>query len=328
MTNSIEGKRILITGGAGFIGSHLAEACLAAGAFVVITDDLSGSDGGNVPITRDCFNYHGNVINYGTFDRAVNDGVDIIFHLASPVGVENVKDNPTRTVLTNVIGTDNAVKWAKKAGAVLVFASSSEVYGMATEQDDGAVGMAAYWPLGDSRWSYAYAKGAAEFLVQDYENGINCRLFNVAGPRQKLDMVIPAFVWAALTGQPLQVHGDGRQVRSFIDVRDLVQHLINIATSEKAKRPLTRAINVGGGETFNIQNLARKIISDLGSNSKIEYTGLDNQATRADTMERRPLLGQLRNLSGYIPRHTMTDTIRAVAASLQQKADKYKELEL
>lgn len=259
-------NRILITGGAGFIGSHLVEALLDSGNEVTVIDDLSTGRFENIEhlVGNPRFRFAiDSITNEVVMDRLASE-CDMIFHLAAAVGVRLIVEQPVHTIETNVMGTEAVLKAALRYRAKVLIASTSEVYGKGNEvpfrEDDDVV----LGPTCRSRWSYAASKMVDEFLALAYyrEKGLPVvifRLFNTVGPRQtgRYGMVIPRFVQQALKGERLTVYGDGQQSRSFLHVRDAVNAIIALADCTKA---VGDVFNVGGTEEVTIEDLAREIL--------------------------------------------------------------------
>lgn len=261
----------LITGGAGFIGSHLAEALLAKGCRVLVIDNLSTGSLENIRHLLDRPDFHfaySDIANEMVLDRLASEA-DIIVHLAAAVGVKLVVENPVHTIQTNIMGTEKVLETAHRYQAKVVIASTSEVYGKGhsipfREDDDVLLGATSR-----NRWGYAASKMVDEFLALAYyqEKGLPvaiARLFNTVGPRQtgRYGMVIPRFVQQALRGEPLTVYGDGQQSRCFLHVEDAVQALISLAESSEA---VGEVFNVGSQQEISILDLASQIIDRVGT---------------------------------------------------------------
>lgn len=260
-------RRVLITGGAGFIGSHLAENLLEKGYQVTIIDNLSTGRFENI---RPLIGHPGfrfaidTIMNEMVLDRLTSES-DLVFHLAAAVGVRLIVENPVHTIETNVMGTEAVLKAALRYRAKVLIASTSEVYGKGLavpfhEDDDVVLG-----PTSRSRWAYATSKMVDEFLALAYwrEKGLPvviARLFNTVGPRQtgRYGMVVPRFVNQALTNEPLTIFGDGRQSRCFLHIRDAVAGLIGLAESAEA---LGKVFNIGSTEEVSILELARLVLT-------------------------------------------------------------------
>jgi len=313
-------KTYLITGGAGFIGSHLAEALLAAGNRVLVIDDLSTGSLDNVASVRQHPRFE--IAVDTIFNRElVADLVaraDAVFHLAAAVGVRLIVESPVRTIETNVAGTELILAAAARSRTRVLIASSSEVYGKANKvpfcEDDDLV-------LGNTRtgrWSYACSKALDEFLALAYCRekqlpAIVVRLFNTTGPRQtgRYGMVLPTFARQALSGSPLTVFGDGRQSRCFCDVRDVVAALT--AVMEHPDAP-GRVFNIGSREEVSIEELAVRVKALAGSRSAIVHVPYEQAwDEQFEDMRRRvPDLGRIRELIGFEPRTTLEELIRRV----------------
>lgn len=314
--------KTVITGGAGFIGSHLAEHLIAAGDEVTVLDDLSTGSLANLAGVLD----HPNLrfVRGSILDRelvsAVISGSDRVFHLAAAVGVRLIVDHPLESLRTNIHGTEAVLDACLAAGAVLLLASTSEIYGKNTsdaldEEADRILGS----PL-KSRWTYAAAKGIDEAFAHAYwkQFGLKVaivRLFNTVGPRQtgRYGMVVPNLVGQALRGEPLTVFGDGTQTRCFSYVSDVVPALVRIAEHPDA---LGNAYNLGGNREVSILELARRIVELLGSHSTITLVPYEQAyAEGYEDMRRRvPNNTRSRELVGFEPATTLDEIILAVAA--------------
>jgi UDP-glucose 4-epimerase len=318
-------QRILITGGAGFIGSHLAERLLADGHHVVALDDLSTGRRDNIAhllarggpgfrLVRD------SVENEATVNTLMSE-VDVVYHLASAVGVQLIVDQPVRTIRTTIHGTEVVLDAADRWGRPVLITSSSEVYGKGarvpfSEDDDVVMG-----PTRASRWCYAYSKGIDEFLGLAYhkESGLPVtivRLFNTVGPRQvgMYGMVLPRFVEAAVRGENLQVYGDGKQTRCFCHVSDVVDAMTRMTSDEKRASCAGRVFNLGGDEEVSIEELARRVIRITGSRSDVEHVPYERAyGQKFDDLPRRvPDLSRIRSAIGFQPRHTLDEIIKSV----------------
>ncbi len=317
---------MLVTGGAGFIGSHLVERLLARGDAVVVVDDLSTGARANLPASHDHLTFvhadlrewlHGHADAAGSFDE--------IYHMAAAVGVELVIADPIGSIETNTEQTSALLRYAAsgKAGrpAVLV-ASSSEVYGKSERvpfhEDDDVV----YGPTTATRWSYACSKALDEYLALAHHRSgglgvVVARLFNTVGPRQvgRYGMVLPRFVGAALTGEPLRVFGDGEQVRCFCDVRDVSRALIDLVGTPPAHG---RIFNVGTETAISIIDLARVVVEVLDSASDIEMVPYDKAYGPGfeDLRRRVPDLQRLRSAIDFEPEYELASTILAVAEAM------------
>lgn len=316
--------RSVVTGGAGFIGSHLVEHLLAAGDEVHVLDNMSTGNPDNldrVKGTPALTIIDGSVLDRDLVDAAVS-GADRVFHLAAAVGVRLIVDEPLAGLRTNIHGTENVLDACLAHGARLLLASTSEVYGKNTsdalhEESDRVLGSALL-----SRWSYAAAKGIDEAFAHAYftEFGLPVaivRLFNTVGPRQtgRYGMVVPNLVGQAIVDAPLTVFGDGQQTRCFSFVRDVVPAMVRISEHPDA---LGRAFNLGGATEISIIDLARRIIEVLDSDSRIELIPYDQAYPHGfeDMRRRVPDNTRARQLVGFEPRTGIDDIIKHVAADL------------
>lgn len=312
--------RALITGGAGFIGSHLADRLLARGDQVVLLDDLSTGRLTNIAHLEgdpDAEFVLGSILNADLVDHVVSR-VDAIFHLAAAVGVNLIVEKPLQSLMTNIRGTETVIEKAHKYNKRTLVASTSEIYGKNTsdrlsEDDDRILGS----PL-KSRWSYSEAKAIDEILAYTYwrEKGLETvivRLFNTVGPRQtgSYGMVIPRFVTQALRGEPITVFGDGRQTRCFCSVDDVVGGILALSEHPEA---LGRVFNLGGNEEISIVALAERIVLMAESPSTVEFIPYDVAYEEGfEDMERRvPDITRAHNLVGFAPSACLDDIIRAV----------------
>jgi UDP-glucose 4-epimerase len=312
----------LITGGAGFIGSHVADALVARGGEVTILDDLSTGDRRNVEHLLG--DGQAELIVGSTLDAAVVDELmaraESCFHLASAVGVKLIVEDPLSSVLSTARGTDVVMAAAARYRTPLLFTSSSEVYGKSSgqplrEDADRLVG-----PPTLSRWSYSTAKAYGEVLAYGYsrERGARmtvARLFNTVGPRQSAayGMVLPRFVRQALAGKPLTVYGEGRQSRCFLHVHDAVQALIRLNESQAATG---NVYNVGSGEEIAIIDLARRVLDRTGSDAGLRLIPYEEAYGEGfeELASRRPDCSKLERLLGWRPRQTLDDMIDDVIA--------------
>jgi UDP-glucose 4-epimerase len=310
----------LITGGAGFIGSHLAEALLKKGNRVTVVDDLSTGQKENIRHIRSNSSFsfvEGTVLDENLMEKLI-ENCDVIYHLAAAVGVKFVIDNPIRSIETNVNGTDIVVRAASKKKKRVFLASTSEVYGktengLFEENSDRIVGATTI-----GRWSYACSKALDEFLCLAYHRErelpvIIGRLFNTCGPRQtgKYGMVIPRFVKQALTNQPVTVYDDGKQTRSFCYVGDSVRAIISLVEEPNASGKI---FNIGSEEATTIENLAEKVVKLTGSKSEIVYVPYEKAYERGfeDMRHRVPDISKIRNLIGYKPRCNLDMILKEV----------------
>jgi UDP-glucose 4-epimerase len=313
---------VLITGGAGFIGSHLGEALLAGGHRVVAIDDLSTGSEANI---RHLFGHPGfqfvleTIVNEAVMDRLVSE-CDLIIHLAAAVGVELIVRDPIHTIETNVLGTSIVLRIANRYRRKVILASTSEIYGKSTEvpfREDGDRKMG---PTTHSRWAYANSKAMDEFLSLAYHKQrglpvVICRFFNTIGPRQtgRYGMVVPRFVRQALHGQPLTVYGDGQQSRCFADVLDVTDAVIKLAEHPGA---VGKVFNLGNTEEITVTDLARRVIALADSASSIVMVPYDEayEPGFEDMRRRVPDIGRAAALIGYRPRYTLDDTLRRIIA--------------
>jgi UDP-glucose 4-epimerase len=318
--------RILVTGGAGFIGSHLCEALIDKGNTVTALDDLSTGRIENLSnsFKSSEFNFvEGSILDTGLLNSLI-DGSDYIFHLAAAVGVFNIVNNPLKSLLTNIQGTENILRLAEKSMKPVFITSSSEVYGKNIsdslgESDDRILGS----PL-TLRWSYSEAKAIDESLAYAYfvEKQLETRIvrfFNTVGPRQlgSYGMVVPRFVKAALDDEPITVYGDGTQTRCFAHVYDVIDAVIKIAF---ASNTIGKLINIGNDFEISINGLAEKVISELGSNSKIVYIPYAKAyGDGFEDMERRvPNIELIKQLVEWEPQRNLSTMIADIAAEMQK----------
>ena len=312
--------KILITGGAGFIGSHLAERLLERGDEVCIIDDLSTGAIENIASIKNHpkFTYHIDTIRNYRLTAELVDMCDIVYHLAAAVGVRLIVESPVNTIETNVRGTDIILSLAAKKRKRVVVTSTSEVYGKRDsvpfrEDDDLVMG-----PTSKGRWSYACSKAIDEFLAIAYWKEkrvptVIVRLFNTVGPRQtgRYGMVIPNFVQQALAEQDITVYGDGSQTRCFTHVNDVVGTLIQVAEHPRA---VGEVYNIGSDHEITILELARKIKKLTGSESRIVFKPYDEAYEEGfeDMMRRVPDISKIRALVGYKPRADLNDILASV----------------
>jgi UDP-glucose 4-epimerase len=319
--------RYLITGGAGFIGSHLAERLLARGDSVVLLDNLSTGSMDNIRHLKTLSNmqYHlDNIENLQLLAELVDDA-DVIVHLAAAVGVKLIVESPVRTIETNVNGTQRILEAACKKRKLVLTASTSEVYGKNInvpfhEDADLVLG-----PTTKGRWSYAASKALDEFLALSYWKEkklpvIVVRLFNTVGPRQtgRYGMVLPNFVKQALENEPICVYGNGKQSRCFCDVRDTVEGLIRLMDT---KRSIGQVVNVGNTEEVTIEALALLVKERTQSSSPIEYVPYDRayEPGFEDMMRRVPCVDKLHELTGFRPQTSLNEIIDRVTDFFRQK---------
>ncbi len=312
--------KALITGGAGFIGSHLADRLLEDGHDVMVLDNLSTGSIDNIAHLkgRTGFGYTIDSVTNESLLAELIDGCDVVFHLAAAVGVKLIVEQPVHTIETNVHGTEVVLKHANKKKKLVFIASTSEVYGKSTDVPFREAADVVMGPTTKHRWAYACSKLIDEFLALAYWKEkqlpvVIVRLFNTVGPRQtgRYGMVLPTFVRQALAGQPITVFGDGTQSRSFTYVGDVVDALVRLTHERRAV-----------GEVFNIGNMGEVTISDLaervkqmtGSCSPIQYVPYDQAyETGFEDMPRRvPDITKIRDFVGYEPKVKLDDIIRSV----------------
>ncbi|MFH1905606.1 MAG: GDP-mannose 4,6-dehydratase [bacterium] len=314
---------ILVTGGCGFIGSHLAEKLLSIGHEVYIIDDLSTGSIDNIKHlqTNPKFHLNTDTITNETLLSSVVDKVDIIYHLAAAVGVQLVVKSPVKTIEINVHGTEVVLKAAAKENKKVLIASTSEVYGKSKnipykEDDNLLIG-----PPTFGRWSYACSKALDEFLAMAYWKEkklpvVITRFFNTIGPKQtgQYGMVVPTFIKQALSGKPITVYGDGKQTRCFTYVGDVVNAIIALMEKDKA---IGQIFNIGGTEEISIEDLAKKIKQLTNSSSEIVHIPYDQAYEHGfeDMRRRIPDVSKLsRTLSGMsgFPKHGLDDTLKLI----------------
>jgi UDP-glucose 4-epimerase len=320
-------KKFLVTGGAGFIGSHLCELLVHHGHSVVAIDNLSTGRLENIQhlLPMQGFQFVRETIkNSQVLDRLTSEA-DILIHLAAVVGVKLIVEDPVNTIATNIMGTEAVLTTANRYHCKVMLASTSEVYGKGlkvpfNEEDDTVMG-----PTSHSRWSYATSKAIDEFLGLAYYHQFGLpvvvmRFFNTVGSRQtgRYGMVLPRFVRQALTGEPITIYGDGEQSRCFSDVADVIGATVKLAEHPEA---VGKVFNIGSNEEVTIRELAEKVLAATGSSSKIVYVPYEEAyAPGFEDMRRRvPDLTRINQLIGYKPQYSLDDTLRRVIVYERQQ---------
>jgi UDP-glucose 4-epimerase len=313
--------KALVTGGAGFIGSHLSELLLAGGWEVWALDDVSTGSLKNVEHLQDRPDFHlvvDSVLSPSVVSEVVHR-CDVVFHLAAAVGVRLIVEQPVHTMVTNVQGTEVVLGYCSEFGKRVLIASSSEVYGdhreeRPLEENDRRV----YGPTTEKRWLYADSKAMDEHLALSYHlerdlDAVIVRLFNTVGPRQsgQYGMVIPRFVERALAGEPIEVHGDGTQTRSFCHVADTVRALSGLMDASEISGEI---FNVGSSERIRIIDLAERVKQATGSHSEISYVPYDKVYGQGieDTLHREPATGKIRAAIGWRAERDLDAILRDV----------------
>jgi UDP-glucose 4-epimerase len=319
--------RALVTGGAGFIGSHLSDALLAQGHDVLILDNLSTGSIDNIAHLkgRHGFEYFIDTVNNEGLLAELIDRSDVVFHFAAAVGVKLIVEQPVYTIETNVHGTEVVLKHANKKKKLVVLASTSEVYGKSNdvpfrEDSDLVLG-----PTPKHRWAYACSKAIDEFLALAYWKErklpvIIVRFFNTVGPRQtgQYGMVIPNFVRQALAGEAITVFGDGQQSRAFTHVADVVAALLKLVAEPKA---IGQVINIGNMQEVTMTQLAERVRDLSGSTSVIKHIPYDEayESGFEDMPRRVPDLSRVKGLIGYEPKHDLDDILVQVIDDFRRK---------
>jgi len=320
--------RVLITGGAGFVGSHLVDALLERGDQVTVLDDLSTGRHDNIRDHLGDPNFEfvlGSILNDAVVDDVVRRA-DVVMHLAAAVGVELIVGRPLESLATNIRGSEIVLEKCHKYGRKVLVTSTSEIYGkndsdLLSEDDDRILGS----PL-KTRWSYSEAKAIEEVLAYSYwrEKGLPVvivRLFNTVGPRQvgHYGMVVPRFVEQALKGAPITVYGDGTQRRCFCHVADVVSALIGLVDSREAEG---QVFNVGANEEISIAGLGERVIEQLDSDSSIVKVSYDDAYEEGfeDMPRRVPNTAKVRGLLGWAPQRDLSDIINDVAADINARS--------
>lgn len=323
-------RRVMITGGSGFIGSHLCDVLLERGDEVTVVDDLSTGQRGNLPTGQPRLRFIEAELGRALSALGPGERFDEIYHLAAAVGVKLVVDDPIRCIRTNIDETVGLLSFALSHGvggrpARVFLASSSEVYGKGVKspfhEDDDVV----YGPTSRSRWSYAASKAVDEYLALAHheKNGLPvtiARFFNTVGPRQvgSYGMVLPSFVMSALKGEDLTVYGDGEQTRCFCDVRDVVRALPKMVANPACAG---RVFNVGSDKPISIRALAELVIRTLGSKSGVRTVAYESAyaAGFEDLRRREPDLGRIRAAIGFEPKITLEQTVRDLAGWMLER---------
>ncbi|RNL84329.1 NAD-dependent epimerase/dehydratase family protein [Halostreptopolyspora alba] len=312
--------KAVVTGGAGFIGSHLCDHLIAHGHQVTALDDFSTGSSANLTQlsgTPDFELVHGSILDKRLVNEVI-EGSDTVFHLAAAVGVHTIVDKPLQSLRTNLHGTENVVEAAVAHKARFLVASTSEVYGKndvdgLTEDADRILGS----PL-KSRWSYAATKGLDELVAYVYgaESGLPCvitRFFNIVGPRQtgRYGMVVPRFVRQALADEPITIYGEGTQRRCFGSVFDVVPAMVRLLETPAAHN---KAVNLGGKEEISIKGLADRVLDLTGSQSEISYIPYEDAYGEGyeDMQRRMPDTTLAARLIGYLPERRLDDVIRSI----------------
>jgi UDP-glucose 4-epimerase len=312
--------KYLITGGAGFIGSHLAEKLIARSDQVIVFDNLSTGSASNLSGIKEKIKYEqGNILDKAAINRLVSES-DFVVHLAAALGVFNIVNKPLESLKTNLQGSEVVLEACDKYKKPVLIASTSEIYGKndkvpLNEEDDRIIGH----PL-KSRWSYSEAKAVDESLAYFYYLGNKLpirivRFFNTVGPRQvgHYGMVVPRFVSAALKNEPLSVYGSGDQIRCFCHVDDAVRALLLVMDSEKA---IGEVFNVGNNQQISIMELAKKVIELTGSSSFIEKIAYEKAYPEGfEDMQRRvPDISKIKQVLGWTPEINLDQIIKDIAA--------------
>ncbi len=312
--------RVLITGGAGFIGSHLADNYLERGDEVFILDDLSTGSIDNIRHLRSHPRFHYTIesVHHGPTVAELVDQCDVVFHLAAAVGVRLIVESPVRTIETNVHGTEVVLAQANKKKKKVLLASTSEVYGLSNQVPFREDGNLVLGPTTKGRWSYACSKAIDEFLALAYWRErklptVIARLFNTVGPRQtgQYGMVVPTFVKQALTGRPITIHGDGSQSRCFTDVTDIAGALMKLMDHPGA---VGEVFNIGSSEEVTIRALAERVRTLAGSQSEIVCVPYEQAYGEGfeDMPRRVPDISKIGALVGYRPTRSLDQILDSV----------------
>ncbi len=322
--------KALVTGGAGFIGSHLAELLLDEGWEVWVLDDVSTGSNENVARLADRPDFHlvvESVLSPAVVSELVHK-CDVVYHLAAAVGVRLIVEQPVHTMVTNVQGTETVLEYCTKFHKRVLIASSSEVYGdhrdeRPLREDDRRV----YGPVTERRWLYADSKAMDEFLALGFhqERDLDCviaRFFNTVGPRQQgqYGMVIPRFVERAVAGSPLEIHGDGNQTRSFCHVRDTIRAVHGLMNAPELSGEI---FNVGSAERVRIIDLARRVLELTGSQSELQFVPHDEVYGLGveDVLHREPSIEKIGAAIGWAPTRTLDEILADVVAFERGKVE-------
>jgi UDP-glucose 4-epimerase len=313
--------KALVTGGAGFIGSHLTELLLADGWEVYALDDVSTGSRGNVAHLHDDPRFHlvvDSVLSPTVVNELVNK-CDVVYHLAAAVGVRLIVEQPVHTIVTNLEGTEIVLDHCARFGKRVLVASTSEVYGdPRTNEPFRENDRRVYGPTTQKRWLYADSKAMDEYLALAYHqerelDPVIVRLFNTVGPRQsgQYGMVIPRFVQAAVSGAPLEIHGDGEQTRTFCHVQDTIRALHSLMEAPAASGQI---FNVGSPDRISIVELARRVLELTGSASEIAYVPYDQVYGLGieDTLHRVPGIDKIKDAIGWEPRFDLDQILNDV----------------
>lgn len=310
--------RILITGGAGFIGSHLAERLLNDGHQVHVIDNLSTGILENIESFKSHpkFSYTiGSILDRDLLDKLISK-CEQVYHLAAAVGVKYIIENPLLSLKTNIVGTDNVLELANKYKCKVLITSTSEVYGKSDQLPFNETADRLMGPTQISRWGYACSKSIDEFYALAFFREkklpvVIARCFNTVGPRQtgQYGMVLPKFVKAALLDQPIIIYGSGKQTRCFADVSDVVEAFICLMKDKKCEGEI---FNVGTTEVISIEDLAKKVKEMCGSKSKIEHMAYEDAYEQGfeDMMHRMPDLTKIKDFIGYEPKIKLDEIIQ------------------
>ncbi len=320
--------KTVVTGGAGFIGSHLCERLLEMGHRVVVLDNLSTGSVDNLGKVRTNRNFEfieGSILDKALVSKVMTSA-NQCFHLGAGLGVQRILERPYETLKTNLVGTENVVEVATEHRTKIFLASTSEVYGKTdkqplSEDSDRVLGSPSIL-----RWAYSEAKAIDETLLEMFRQShglryVVGRFFNTVGPRQSGDygMVLPRFVSSAISNEPIRIFGDGSQSRVFAHVWDAVDGVLKVFFDERAEG---QAINIGGEEEISIRELAERVISVTGSSSRIEYVSYEDAypAGFEETMRRVPDTTKLRTLTGWKPKYSLDEIIKDIENYFRSKS--------